>query len=57
MTADADNNFASENFEFTPDLLEEAKNNLVRAEKMKILNMYSLSHYDKLRRTISIVYF
>ena len=27
------------------------------AEKMKILNMYSLSHYDKLRRTISIVYF
>ena len=37
--------------------LEEAKNNLVRAEKMKILNMYSLSHYDKLRRTISIVYF
>ena len=37
--------------------LEKAKNNLVRAEKMKILNMYSLSHYDKLRRTISIVYF
>ena len=29
----------------------------VAAEKMKILNMYSLSHYDKLRRTISIVYY
>ena len=28
MTADADNNFASENFEFTPDLLEEAKNHV-----------------------------
>ena len=37
--------------------LEEAKNQLVTAEKMKILNMYSLSHYDKLRRTISIVYY
>ena len=37
--------------------LEEAKNNLVRAEKMKILNMYSLSHYDKLRRMITVVYY
>jgi len=37
--------------------LEEAKNQLVNAKKMKILNMYSLSHYDKLRRTISIVYY
>ena len=37
--------------------LEDAKNQLVAAEKMKILNMYSLSHYDKLRRTISIVYY
>jgi len=37
--------------------LEDAKNQLVDAKKMKILNMYSLSHYDKLRRTISIVYY
>ena len=37
--------------------LEDAKNQLVRAEKNKILNMYSLSHYDNLRRTISIVYY
>ena len=37
--------------------LEDAKNQLVAAKKMKILNMYSLSHYDKLRRTISIVYY
>ena len=37
--------------------LEDAKNQIVAAEKMKILNMYSLSHYDKLRRTITIVYY
>jgi peptidyl-prolyl cis-trans isomerase SurA len=37
--------------------LEIAKNQLVNAEKMKILNMYSLSHYDKLKRTVSIVYY
>ena len=37
--------------------LEDAKNQLVNAKKMKILNMYSLSHYDKLRRSISIVYY
>ena len=37
--------------------LEEAKDQLVAAKKMKILNMYSLSHYDKLRRNISIVYY
>ena len=37
--------------------LEDAENQLVRAEKNKILNMYSLSHYDNLRRTISIVYY
>ena len=34
--------------------LEEAKNQLVKAEKEKILNMHSLSHYDKLRRSVSI---
>ena len=37
--------------------LEETKNQLVKAKKMKILNMYSLSHYDKLIRTISVVYY
>ena len=37
--------------------LEDAKNQLVNAKKMKILNMYSLSHYDKLIRNISIVYY
>ena len=37
--------------------LEETKNQLVNSEKMKILNMYSSSHYDKVRRTVSIKYF
>ena len=34
--------------------LEEKKNQLVNAEKVKILTMYSLSHYDKVRRSVSI---
>ena len=37
--------------------LEDTKNQLVGSKKMKILNMYSLSHYDKLIRSISIVYY
>ena len=37
--------------------LEESKNQLVKAEKAKILNMHSLSHYDNLRRSISIKFF
>ncbi len=37
--------------------LEEQKNQLVNTEKTKILNMYSLSHYDNLRRVIPIKYF
>ena len=37
--------------------LEEIKNKLISAEKNKILNMYSMSHYDKVRRSISIKYF
>ena len=37
--------------------LEEAKRQLVNAEKSKILRMYSLSHFDKIRREISINYF
>ena len=37
--------------------LEERKDQLVKSEKNKILNMHSLSHYDRLRRSISINYF
>ena len=37
--------------------LEEIKNELIYAEKSKILNMYSMSHYDKVRRSISIQFF
>jgi len=37
--------------------LEEIKNELINAEKSKILNMHSMSHYDKVRRTISINFF
>ena len=37
--------------------LEDAKNQLINTEKLKILNMYSLSHYDKLRRSITIKYY
>ena len=37
--------------------LEDIKNQLVNAEKTKILNMHSLSHYDKLLRTLSINYY
>ncbi len=37
--------------------LEEIKNELINAEKSKILNMHSMSHYDKVRRSISINFF
>jgi len=37
--------------------LEHAKKQLINAEKTKILKMYSLSHYDNLRRSISINYY
>jgi len=37
--------------------LEEIKNELIAAEKSKILNMHSMSHYDKVRRSISINFF
>ena len=37
--------------------LEIAKDQIVAAEKTKILNMYSLSHYDTLRRSIQINYY
>ena len=38
-------------------VLEEIKNELIHAEKSKILNMYSMSHYDKVRRSILIQFF
>ena len=34
--------------------LEEMKNKLVNDEKGKILNIHSLAHYDKIRRSVSI---
>ena len=34
--------------------LEEEKNKLIHAEKSKILKMHSSSHYDKLKRSVSI---
>ena len=37
--------------------LEEVKNEIIRKEKSKILNMHSLSHYDRLRRGITIKYY
>jgi len=37
--------------------LEKVKNQLVNKEKAKILSMYSLSHFDNIRRSISINYF
>jgi len=37
--------------------LDEAKNQLIKKEKANILNMHSLSHYDKLRRTVTIKYY
>ena len=37
--------------------LEEIKNQLVNAEKTKILQMHSLSHYDKVRRSISVKFY
>jgi len=37
--------------------LEEIKNELINREKNKILNMHSISHYDRVRRTISIKFF
>jgi peptidyl-prolyl cis-trans isomerase SurA len=36
--------------------LEAAKEQLIQIEKSKILQMYSMSHYDKLRRSTSITF-
>ena len=43
--------------EFFHKTEEEAKNDLVQAEKKKILNMHSLSHYDNLKRSTTINYY
>ena len=37
--------------------LEIIKNQIIKKEKLKILNMHSISHYDKLRRNITIKYY
>ena len=37
--------------------LEDMKTQLINSEKNKILNMHSLSHYDKVRRSVSIKFF
>ena len=37
--------------------LEEAKDQLVYSEKAKILQMYSFSHYDKLRRSATVKFY
>jgi len=37
--------------------LEGQKDQLIQSEKLKILNMHSLSHFDKIRRTVTINYF
>ena len=36
--------------------LEEVKNQIVNAEKTKILNMHSLSHYNNLVRSVTVNY-
>ena len=37
--------------------LEKVKTQLVNAEKDKILKMHSLSHYENVRRTLSVIYY
>ena len=37
--------------------IEDIKKQIVNAEKTKILNMHSLSHYDRIRRSMAIKYF
>jgi peptidyl-prolyl cis-trans isomerase SurA len=37
--------------------LDDAKNQLVNAEKQKMLTMHSLSHYDSIRRSVSVKYY
>ena len=37
--------------------IEQAERSLINAEKTKILNMHSLSHYDNLKRSVTINYY
>ena len=37
--------------------LEDAKNQLVNAEKTKILRMYSMSHFENLKKTVTVNYY
>ena len=37
--------------------LEDAKNQLVRAEKTKVLRMHSMSYFEKMKKSISIKYY
>ena len=37
--------------------IREAKQQLIKAEKTKVLKMYSLSHYENVRRSISVNYY
>ena len=37
--------------------LEELKDELVSTEKEKILNMYAISHYDNIRRSVTVKFF
>ena len=37
--------------------LEDAKNQLVNAEKTKILRMYSMSHFENLKKMATIIYY
>ena len=36
--------------------LEQAKNYLIESERTKMLNMYSLTHYDNLMRSLTVNY-
>ena len=37
-------------------VLEQAKNYLIESERTKMLNMYSLTHYDNLMRSLTVNY-
>jgi peptidyl-prolyl cis-trans isomerase SurA len=37
--------------------IERTKKNIINAEKTKILRMYSLSHYEKVKKSVSIKYY
>ena len=37
--------------------LEDAKKEIIYSEKLKILNMYSISHYNNLKKTVTVKFF